>query len=76
LDREFGVRLKNAGIKGKHVRYNAHVIHLDHARGYKDPEMVKKNKQLRIHNQKNKITTTEFGINLIEKQAAQTEIGE
>jgi len=61
-DREFGVRLINSGIKPKHVRYNAIVLHLDHARGYVDPERVKANKQLRIYNEKNKITKTEFGI--------------
>ncbi|MEE4246354.1 MAG: glycosyltransferase family 2 protein [Kangiellaceae bacterium] len=65
LDREIGVRLKNLGIKGKHVRYNAHIIHLDHARGYKDPEMVKKSKALRIYNAQNNIVTTEYGINLV-----------
>lgn len=61
-DREFGVRLINSGIKPKHVRYNAVVIHLDHARGYVDPERVKTNKQLRVFNEKNKITWTDFGI--------------
>ncbi len=68
LDREFGVRLKNLGLKAKHVRYNAHIIHLDHARGYSDPENIRKNKELRIYNAKNKVVTTEFGINLIKGQ--------
>ena len=62
LDREFGVRLINSGIKAKHVRYNAIVIHLDHKRGYKDPEIMRENKQLRVQNQRNKVTTTDFGI--------------
>jgi glycosyltransferase involved in cell wall biosynthesis len=61
-DREFGVRLINSGIKPKHVRYNAIVLHLDHARGYVETDRVKANKQLRIFNEKNKITRTEFGI--------------
>ncbi|MBC6905977.1 glycosyltransferase [Saccharophagus sp. K07] len=61
-DREFGVRLINSGIKPKHVRFNAIVIHLDHSRGYIDPERVKANRELRIANEKNKVTTTEFGI--------------
>jgi len=47
LDREIGVRLVNAGIKPKHVRYNAIVLHLDHKRGYKSPELVQQNKALR-----------------------------
>lgn len=62
LDREFGVRLINHGIKPKHVRYNAICVHLDHARGYKDKEMVVANKRLRIFNEKNGITQTEQGI--------------
>ena len=62
LDREFGVRLKNLGIKPKHVRYNAICIHLDHARSYKDPEMVEKNKALRLENEKSGKTYTQHGI--------------
>lgn len=62
LDREFGVRLINAGVKPKHVRYNAVVIHLDHKRGYKDPKLVNENKQIRIDNEKNKVVWTDFGI--------------
>jgi GT2 family glycosyltransferase len=61
-DREFGVRLINSGIKPKHVRYDAIVIHLDHARGYVDPERVKANKALRMANERAKVTTTDFGI--------------
>ena len=62
LDREFGVRLINSGVKAKHVRYNAIVIHLDHKRGYKDPEIMRGNKQLRVQNQRNKVVRTDFGI--------------
>lgn len=62
LDRELGVRLKNAGIKARHVRYNAHVLHLYHAGGYKDLEIAKRNKALRMHNQKRKVVRTEHGI--------------
>lgn len=62
LDREFGVRLLNLGRKAKHVRYNAVCLHLDHARGYKNPEMVKANKALRELNEKNGTRWTEFGI--------------
>lgn len=62
LDREFGVRLINSGIKPKHVRYNAIVIHLDHKRGYKDPKLVEENKQLRVFNQRRNIKWTDHGI--------------
>jgi glycosyltransferase involved in cell wall biosynthesis len=61
-DREFGVRLVNAGIKRKHVRYNAVVIHLDHARSYRDEEVVRKNKALRQASKKNGVRWTDYGI--------------
>jgi glycosyltransferase involved in cell wall biosynthesis len=61
-DREFGVRLINAGIKPRHVRYDAICVHLDHARGYVDPERVKSNKTLRQYNEKNRVVTTDHGI--------------
>jgi glycosyltransferase involved in cell wall biosynthesis len=62
LDREFGVRLINAGVKPKHVRYNAIVVHLDHKRGYKDPKLVNENKQLRVYNARHGVTWTDHGI--------------
>ncbi|MEX0943849.1 MAG: glycosyltransferase family 2 protein [Pseudomonadales bacterium] len=49
-DREFGVRLLNYGVNSRHVRYDAIVIHLDHARGYVDREEVERNRRLRIAN--------------------------
>lgn len=69
LDREFGVRLINSGIRPKHVRYNAIVIHLDHPRGYKDPDKVAANKALRVRSEKEKLTRTEHGI----EQLSQTD---
>ncbi len=62
LDREFGVRLINHGIKPKHVRYNAICVHLDHSRGYKDPKMVAANKKLRVDNARDGITWTDYGM--------------
>ncbi len=67
LDREFGVRLANNGIKPKHVRYNAICVHLDHSRGYKDPKMVAANKALRVGNAKNKVTWTDHGITQLQE---------
>ncbi len=61
-DREFGVRLINSGVQPKHVRFNAVVLHLDHARGYVDPEQVKANKALRQFNETHKVKWTDFGI--------------
>jgi glycosyltransferase involved in cell wall biosynthesis len=46
-DRELGERLANRGITGLQVRYQAIVLHLDHKRGYKTPETMKKNRAIR-----------------------------
>lgn len=62
LDREFGVRLLNAGVRPRHVRYDAVCIHLDHARGYAQPELVAANKALRIESQRSRKVKTEHGI--------------
>ena len=67
LDREFGVRLKNIGIKAKRLRFSAICLHLDHPRGYKDKDLVAKNRALRVYNEKNKIVYTEYGINQLLK---------
>ncbi|TDT44343.1 galactosyltransferase-like protein [Halospina denitrificans] len=71
LDREVGVRLENAGIRPKHVRYNAIVIHLDHKRGYKNPEMVEENKALRISRQKAGTIRTDQGIEQLSEDAVE-----
>jgi glycosyltransferase involved in cell wall biosynthesis len=48
-DVDLGVRLNNFGIVGKHIRYTAPLLHLEHDRAYADPVQVKKNKEsLRI----------------------------
>ncbi len=65
LDRELGVRLKNSGVRARRVRYTAHVLHLDHSRGYADPAIAASNRRLRIYNERNGITRTEHGINLL-----------
>ena len=44
-DKEFGVRLKNSGVKGRHVRYSAPLYHMDHERGYIDEETLRKNRE-------------------------------
>ena len=45
-DKEFGVRLTNAGVKGQHLRYTAPLVHLDHPRGYRDPEKIRRHKAM------------------------------
>jgi glycosyltransferase involved in cell wall biosynthesis len=46
-DRELGERLANRGIEGVQIRNQAIVLHLDHKRGYKTPETMKKNMAIR-----------------------------
>ena len=43
-DKEFGVRLKNAGVRGRHLRYTAPLVHLDHPRSYADPALIARQK--------------------------------
>ena len=62
LDREFGVRLKNLGVKPVHVRYDAIVIHLDHKRGYARPERVAANLALRQASERERTLRTPRGI--------------
>lgn len=45
-DKEFGVRLTNYGIRGRHLRFTAPLVHLDHPRGYVDPDCVRKNRTI------------------------------
>ena len=61
-DREFGERLENYGVKGKQIRYQAIVLHLDHSRGYKTPESLAANLAIRKEVKDKKIVWTPFGI--------------
>lgn len=68
-DREFGVRLLNAGVKARHVRYDAACLHLDHARSYADPARVAANKALRQYNERQRISSTDYGIRQLDPAA-------
>ncbi len=68
-DRELGERLMNYGIKSKQIRYNAIVLHLDHPRGYKNEESIKKNRAIRRSTREEKKIWTPYGI---VKQSAPT----
>lgn len=46
-DRELGERLANHGVTGIQIRHQALALHLDHKRGYKTPETMKKNQAIR-----------------------------
>ncbi|MGA1823682.1 MAG: glycosyltransferase family 2 protein [bacterium] len=62
-DREFGERLKNAGIFGHQARYSTIAFHLHHTRPYKTKESIKRIKARRKEVIRKKITTTTTGIN-------------
>lgn len=61
-DRELGERLINMGVRGKQIRYSAVCIHLEHKRGYKTVESIRKNKNIRKETKVQKKTWTDFGI--------------
>lgn len=44
-DVEMGVRMNNAGVRGRHIRYSAPVLHIEHKRGYADPAVAASNKR-------------------------------
>lgn len=61
-DRELGERLENAGIRGKHVRYQTVCLHLDHARGYVNDEDLARNLRIRRETARSHRVRTEHGI--------------
>jgi ribosomal protein L13E len=61
-DRELGERLENAGIRGKHVRYQTICLHLDHARSYVNAEDLERNRQIRVQTRRTGRTQTDHGM--------------
>lgn len=61
-DREMGERLTNMGIRGRGVRHQAIVLHLDHKRGYATPEMIRKNLSIRTHTRTSGLVWCPYGI--------------
>lgn len=61
-DKEFGIRLENSGVKGRHLRFTAPLVHLDHPRGYKDPEKVKAHRRKIVAARRQSVTWTAQGI--------------
>lgn len=61
-DIELGFRLNNAGIRGRHLRYTAPVLHLEHERDYADPIGKEKNKETALQVRKAGKTISEQGI--------------
>ena len=62
LDREFGERLLNFGVKAKQVRHSVPVLHLDHSRPYVIPEAIEKNKAWRAEVRRSKKILSPLGI--------------
>lgn len=61
-DKEFGVRLENAGVRGRHMRYTAPLVHLDHPRGYSDPEKIRRHKARIAEVRRGRVGWTPHGI--------------
>lgn len=61
-DREFGLRLKNSGIKPRQIAYSAIVVHLDHDRPYKDKQTMEANRRMLQETIKLRRRRTDFGI--------------
>ncbi|MYF07298.1 MAG: glycosyltransferase [Rhodospirillaceae bacterium] len=64
-DRELGERLENAGIRGirgKRIRHRVTCLHLDHPRGYVDPQVRAANLAIRQETRRTRRTRTGHGI--------------
>ena len=69
LDAEFGGRLRNAGLKAKQIRYSAICVHLDHSRGYANPEDMARNRQIRQTSIEQSLIETPCGIKQLQESA-------
>lgn len=61
-DREFGTRLENAGLRSVQIRYSAVCLHLDHSRGYRNPQDLENNQRVWKQTRRNKTVHTPYGI--------------
>lgn len=61
-DLAFGERLARAGIRARMARYDAIVVHLEHPRGYRTEEDLKRNRVIRDAGIASGSTWTDFGI--------------
>ncbi|MCA9162180.1 MAG: glycosyltransferase family 2 protein [Planctomycetales bacterium] len=61
-DKELGDRLKNNGIRPIRLRYSAICLHLEHARGYVDPESYRRNQMIRHETRRGRLVWTPYGI--------------
>lgn len=61
-DKEFGIRLANSGVRGRHLRFTAPLVHLDHPRGYKDPAKVQEHRHKIAQARQTRKTWVENGV--------------
>jgi GT2 family glycosyltransferase len=61
-DKELGVRLTNAGVRGHSIRYTAPVFHLWHDRPYVDASVIARNRALLSESRRSGSTWTPSGI--------------
>ncbi len=61
-DKELGIRLTNSGVRGRHLRFTAPLVHLDHPRGYADPAHKRANRERLRARQREGVTWTPDGI--------------
>ena len=69
-DVECGYRLINNGIKSKQLVYSLAAVHLDHGRGYRTEEAIKKSLAIRKATLSSKMRWTPYGIVKSEKPVA------
>lgn len=62
LDREFGERLENAGVRGLQIRHRSIVVHLDHPRGYRNEETMRRNREIRDETARLRLTRAPVGL--------------
>lgn len=47
LDQALGYRLQNSGVRGYQARHRAVTMHLHHDRPYRDPDVIRKNREIK-----------------------------
>lgn len=61
-DVEFGYRLRNSGLQAKQIRYHAVCLHLEHERGYVNPDDLAANMKIREATLREGLKYSPYGI--------------
>jgi glycosyltransferase involved in cell wall biosynthesis len=61
-DKELGIRLLNSGVEGRHLRFTAPLVHLDHPRGYRDEAEIAAHRRMIAESRSRRTTWTPRGI--------------